>query len=325
MSEMLSPDKIASLVEAAKTGDLPDAGASSSNGRQRQRLRTVDFSRPTKFTTEQQRRITRAAETFCQTANTRLSAELRIQMEFEVLNVAQLTWSAAQNQLPHGSLTALIDVDPTNTRLLFALEQSFVLTCLESLLGGSTDRAPTLRRLSEIDWSLTRGLLDSILVPMSLVWQELAGVTLSVGELDPPDAAQVASVSEPTLTLLIETRIGKSSYTLALLIPWIAVEPVVGAISGRETKQLMPGAPTSPIQKAMSGVPVTLRAEVASIELPVTEILGLKPGSVVRFGTRAEDGIVVFAENVKLARAEAGAAGPRRAVQIRGGGEGSHA
>ncbi len=68
----------------------------------------------------------------------------------------------------------------------------------------------------------------------------------------------------------------------------------------------------------MSNVPVTLRAEVASTELSVQEILSLAPGSVLRFSASADEGVTLFAENVKLARAEAGAAGPRRAVQIRG-------
>jgi flagellar motor switch protein FliM len=322
MSELLSPDKIASLVEAAKHGDLPEPGAGSA-ARRSHRLRTVDFSRPTKFGTEQQRRITRAAETFCQTANTRLSAELRIPIEFEILNTVQLTWSAAQNQLPPGTLSALIEVEPISTRMLLAAEQSFVLMCLEALLGGSTERPPRERRLTEIDWSLTNRLFESIVHPLSLVWQELGGVTLSVGEIDPPDAAQIASVSEPTLTLLLEARINKHSFALALLIPWIAVAPIVGAISGREPSRPMLGQPTSPIQRAMSNVPVRLRAEVASIELSVQDILALAPGSVLRFGARAEDGVTLFAENVKLARGEAGAAGRRRAVQIRGP-EGSH-
>lgn len=314
MSELLTADEIASLVEAAKHGDLPD----STVGRRAPRVRMIDFSRPTKFTTEQQRRITRAAETFCQTANTRLSAELRIPIEFEVLNTVQLTWAAAQNQLPPGTLSALLAVEPIDTRMLFAAEQSFVLVCLESLLGGSPDRPPRDRRLTEIDWSLTTRLFESIIHPLSLVWQELGGVTLEVGELDPPDAAQVASVSEPTLTLLLEARINKQSFSLALLIPWLAIEPVVGAISGREAARPGLGQPASPIQRAMSAVPVTLRAEVASLELAVEEILALGPGSVVRFGTRAEDGVTLFAENVKLARGEPGVAGPRRAIQIRG-------
>ena len=72
------------------------------------------------------------------------------------------------------------------------------------------------------------------------------------------------------------------------------------------------------MQRAMSDVPVTLRAEVASVALSVHEILALAPAAWCRFGARAEDGVTLFAENVELARADPGAAGPRRAIQIRG-------
>ena len=57
----------------------------------------------------------------------------------------------------------------------------------------------------------------------------------------------------------------------------------------------------------MAGVPVTLRAEVAAIEVPIEQILSLGPGSLIRLGTQADQGITVFAENVKLARAQPGA------------------
>jgi flagellar motor switch protein FliM len=318
MAELLTPDKIAALVEAAKQGQLPEA-SSGPIQRRGHRLRTVDFSRPTKFSADQQRRITRATETFCQTANTRLSSELRWPVEFEVLNTVQLTWSAAQNQLPPNSLSVLIDVEPIGTRMLLAAEQSFVLMALECLLGGSPDRQPRERRLSEIDWSLTRRLFESILHPLSLVWQELGGVTLNAGEIDPHDASQVASVSEPTFTVLMECRLNKQSFSLALLIPWIAIEPVVQVISGLEPGKDSGASPqVPPMQRPMSGVPVTLRAEVASVDVPVQEILALAPGSVVRFGVRAEDGVMLYAENVKLARAQPGSNGPRRAVQICG-------
>ena len=65
-------------------------------------------------------------------------------------------------------------------------------------------------------------------------------------------------------------------------------------------------------------MPVTLRAEVASVDLEVSEILSLVPGSIVKFGVPADDGVMLYAENVKLARAQPGSHGPRRAVQICG-------
>jgi flagellar motor switch protein FliM len=318
MSENLTPDKIAALVDAAKNGQLPDAAGQKAQ-RRSHRLRTVDFSRPTKFSADQQRRISRAMETFCQTANTRLSSELRMPVELEMINTVQLTWSAAQHQLPVNSLSVLLEVAPIGTRMLLTAEQSFVLAGLESLLGGSPDRPPRERRLSEIDWSLTRRLFESIVHPLSLVWQELGGVTLTAGEIDPHDAGQAASVSEPTFAVMIECRLAKQSFALALLIPWIAIEPVVETISGRgERHPAEDLASASPMQRAMSPVPVTLRAEVGSIELEVRDILALVPGSIVKFGAPAEDGVMLYAESVRLARAQPGSHGPRRAVQICG-------
>jgi flagellar motor switch protein FliM len=318
MSELLTPDKIAALVDAAKQGQLPEAGATQKSTRRGHRLRTVDFSRPTKFTSDQARRIMRATETFCQTANTRLSTELRTPVELELINTVQLTWSAAQAELPPNSLSLVLDVAPIGTRMLLTAEQGFVLAGLEALLGGSPERTPKERRLSEIDWSLTRRLFESIVHQLSAVWHELGGVTLSAGEIDPHDAGQVASVSEPTFTVLLECRIAKQSFSMAMLIPWAAIEPVEGAISGRDLRHDDLVQSASPMQRAMSDVPVTLRAEVASVDLEVSEILSLVPGSIVKFGVPADDGVMLYAENVKLARAQPGSHGPRRAVQICG-------
>lgn len=316
MSEILTPEQIAALVEAAKQGQLPEAGADQKVVRRSHRMRTVDFSRPTKFSAEQQRRISRATETFCLTAGTRLSSELRWPIEFELLNTVQLTWSAAQAQLASNSLAALVEVEPIRTRMMLCAERSFVLSSVEALLGGSPERPPRERRLSEIDWSLTTRLFDTLVHQLSLVWQELAGVTLTAGEIGDHDSNQVASVSEPTFTLLIECRVAKQSFALAILIPWVAVAPIERKISGRESKGERDPRLAAPMQRAMSMVPVMLRAEVASVELDVRDILALQSGSVVEFATRAQDGITLYAENVELARAQPGSHGPRRAVQI---------
>lgn len=319
MSELLTPDKIAALVDAAKQGQLPDGAAGQRPGRRGHRLRTVDFNRPTKFSADQQRRITRSTEAFCQTANTRLSTELRVPVELEVINTVQLTWAAAQTQVPSNSLSVVLDVVPAGTQMLLTAEQSLVLVALECLLGGSPERPPRERRLSEIDWSLTRRLFESLLQPLSFVWQELGGVSLALGEIDPHDAGQIASVSEPTFTILIECRIAKQSFALGLLIPWIAIEPFVATISGLEPgRDQEDRARTEPIRRAMSGVPVRLRAEVASLDMPVSEILALTPGSIIKFGAPVDNGVMLYAENVKLARAQPGSHGPRRAVQICG-------
>jgi flagellar motor switch protein FliM len=316
MSEILNPDQIAALVEAAKQGQLPDQASSSS--RRRHRVRTVDFSRPTKFTNDHQRRIARAVDTFCQTAATRLSAELRWPIELEAINTTQVTWSGAQSLLPANSLSVILDVQPIGTRMLLSAEQAFVLMAIECFLGGSPDRPPRERRLTEIDWSLTHRLFDSIITQLSLVWQDLAGLNLVSREIElHNDSGQVASVSEPTLVVVIESRVNKLSSMIALLIPWIAIEPVATRIAGRQLSDGLDLHGGSDIRRAMSAVPVTLRAEVAAVELPVSEVLALTQGSVVHLGAPAQQGVSLFAENVRLGNGQPGANGGRRAIQVR--------
>ena len=141
MSQSLTPEQIAALVEAAKQGDLHDDAPAAAQ-RRAPRLRTMNFARPTKFTSDQERRLSRSLESFCRTASTRLSAELRVPIELEVIASTQLTWSTAQSQLPSNSVCAVIDINPIDTQMLMSAELSFVLCALEALLGAAPDHAP---------------------------------------------------------------------------------------------------------------------------------------------------------------------------------------
>jgi flagellar motor switch protein FliM len=52
--QVLSADAIAALVDAAREGRLPEEAPTP---QRRRRMRAVDFTRPTKFTSDQERRL----------------------------------------------------------------------------------------------------------------------------------------------------------------------------------------------------------------------------------------------------------------------------
>jgi flagellar motor switch protein FliM len=315
MNDTLNSDQIAALFEAAKAGEVPESTPITS--RRQQRMRAVDFSRPTKFTTDHQRRITRAIDAFCLGAATRLGAELRTSVEFETLNTTQVTWAAAQALLPAHSLAVIIVLEPLGTRALLTIESQFVLTAIEGLLGGTTDRAQKPRRFSEIDWMLSRRLVESIVHQLSAAFHELGGnLSFTVEDIaEQTDATSIASVSEPTFVVMVEARIAGHSTAVSVLVPWITIDPIADLIAGRDTRPVGLHE-DSGMEKALAAAPVTIRAEVASLDLPVADVLSLEPGSVIRLGASAADGVSLFAENVRIARAQPGANGVRRAVQI---------
>jgi flagellar motor switch protein FliM len=288
VSQSLTPEQIAALVEAAKQGELQDDAPAQAQ-RRSPRLRTVNFARPTKFTSDQERRLSRSLESFCRTASTRLSAELRVPIELEVIASTQLTWSTAQSQLPSNSVCAVLEVSPIDTRVLMSAELSFVLCALEALLGAAPDHAPKDRRLTEIDWALSRRLFHTM-----------------VGQL--------------SLSLTVEARIARTSSTLSLLVPYCAIAPVAAAFSQRDGAGPATNAEDAgeAVDAALRAVEIMMRAEVADTHMAVEDVLALKPGDVLRLDRQAASGITLFADQVPVHRARPGRSGRKRAAQVLG-------
>jgi flagellar motor switch protein FliM len=313
-TEILSADRIAELFEQGAQG----AGARPAGARRGVKVRPVDFSRPTKFTAEQERRVARSLEAFCRAASTRLSAELRVALDLEVINTNQLNWASAHGGLPGDAICALLDARPMNSTLLLAVERPFVLQAIDLLLGGTVDVAPKERRLTEIDWALAEHVIASLVRQLTVIWQDIAGVELTLGRLESHmETAQVAPVSEPTLGLTIEARLGKGSTTMTLLIPHEGVESIIDAFSGDDGSGREDGDPLKEVMRgAVSRVDVTLRAEVAAVELTAAELLALRPGDTLPLERPADQGVTLFADGIPVCRARPGRSGRRRAVQV---------
>jgi flagellar motor switch protein FliM len=313
--DVLSNDQVAALVAAAEGGTMPDAEPRQKRSR---RVRTVDFTRPTKFTKDQQRRLELAHDTFCQTASSRLSAELRVPMRLEVIDLAQLTWGNALAEVPDPSVSAIIELEPHGTKLMMTMELPLILSLIERVLGGPVGKRVPARKLSDIDRALAGHIVEQLLDQLSVTWNDLADCKLRLRDLElQPETVQLASLSEPTLCVSIEARMDRDASAILFLIPYRSVEPVADRLDEDAYDDNVADQDSSErMHKALSGVDVQLRAEVAHMELAADEVLSLQPGDVLRFGRPAEAGVTIFADETPVYRARPGRHGNRRAVQV---------
>jgi flagellar motor switch protein FliM len=286
------------------------------------RIRALDFSQPTKFTTELRRRIARALDMFSESLGAWLAGELKAEVDVTLTDISQHTWAAAKAQLPADSIAVAVHAVAVERPMLMSVELPLVLQALECLLGGEAKHAPVERHLTEVDWVLTRGVLDSVVLQLSGAWQELGGTELRRGELDlEGDAGVLTPIGEPTLSVSLETKIDELSSTLVLLIPWGAIEPFTESIrgSGREPRADPLGA--GALRRSVAGAQVLLRAEVGSLQMPIERMLSLGPGALLALEQRAEDGVLLFAEGISLGRGRPGCSGLRRAVKLSSAGD----
>jgi flagellar motor switch protein FliM len=316
---VLSEEEVAALVAAAKDGQLPETSAHPPVSRRR-RVRKIDFTRPSKFTSDQQRRLERAHENFCRSVSTRMSAELRIPISVELIDTAQLTWANALEEIPARSVSCIVEVAPIDGRVLITAELTLLLSLLERVLGGQPGDRPSERSLTEVDRALIGRLFQTVLDELSISFGDVADLQFGLIDLETERApAQLAPLSEPTLAITFEFKLLRTSSTMVLLIPHRAIEPILKVAPATQQENELAASAVAAVGEAMGEVVVQLRAEVGSVELPLAGVLALRPGDILRLDGAAEEGAVtLYADAVPLHRAKLGRHGRRRAVGVLG-------
>jgi flagellar motor switch protein FliM len=105
---------------------------------------------------------------------------------------------------------------------------------------------------------------------------------------------------------------------ITLILPHTSVEKIMPKLEqGHYGTSQIDEQSTAAMHDAVGDVDMELRAEVGSIEIPLDEVLAMKPGDVVRLRRPASKGIVLYAGDVPAHVGDPGRNGNARAVQIR--------
>jgi len=290
----------------------------------RHRVREVDFRRPNKFNREQVRRLEHAHDGFCQSASSRLSAELRSELQLSVDGTDQLPYSVVMGEeVSRHAFVSVLRIDTLGTELALIIDMPLAQRLVQRLLGGSPhapgDQPAT--SLTAVETAVARRAVASLVESLSSTWMDLAQVSLSMaGTSTNPTQVQLVPSSEPTLILNISAAIDGVASVITLLLPHRSVEPIMhhfeqGAMYGPPTdadarnRELM--------RSAVGEVDVEVRAEAGAVKLPLADVLAMKPGDTIRLRRPVERGVTLCVGDVEAYEAAPGRNGNLRAVQVR--------
>lgn len=301
--------------------------AATSPAPRRHRVREVDFRRPNKFNREQVRRLEHAHDGFCQSAASRLSAELRSELQLAVLGTDQLPYSVVMGEevAPH-SFVSVLRIDSLGTELALIMDMPLAQSLVQRLLGGSAvavgpDVAPPTT-LTAVEAAVARRAVASLVESLSSAWLDLAQVSLSMaGTSTNPTQVQLVPSSEPTLILNISAAIDGVASIITLLLPHRSVEPIMHHFE----QGAMYGPPSDAdarnrdrMRSAVGEVDVEIRAEAGAVNIPLADVLALKPGDTLRLRRPVHRGVTLCVGEVEAYEAAPGRNGNLRAVQVRG-------
>ncbi|HEY1597302.1 MAG TPA: FliM/FliN family flagellar motor switch protein [Thermoleophilaceae bacterium] len=284
------------------------------------RVREIDFRRPSKFNREQVRRIEVAHENFCQSASSRLSAELRTELQLGVLNTDQLPYGVVMaEEVPRQALVNLLRVEPLGTEVALIMDLPLALALVARLLGGHGGPSGQPTSLTDVELTVAHRAVTSLVEALSSTWDDLAAVNLELsGHSISPMTVQIVSPNEPTLLLNISAMIDGLMSIMTLVIPHSAVEKIMAKLEqGHYGPALIDDQSSAAMHDAVGDVDMELRAEAGAISIPLADVLGMKAGDVVHLRRPASKGVVLYAGDVAAHVGDAGRNGNARAVQIR--------
>jgi flagellar motor switch protein FliM len=294
-------------------------------GVRRHRVREVDFRRPNKFNREQVRRLEHAHDGFCQSASSRLSAELRSELQLGVLGTDQLPYSVVMGEeVARHSFVSVLRIDTLGTELALILDMPMAHALVQRLLGGSghpIGKESPATSLTAVEAAVARRAVSSLVESLSSTWMDLAQVSLSMaGTSTNPTQVQLVPSSEPTLILNVSATLDGVVSVMTLLLPHRSVEPIQhhfenGAMFGppsdadARNRDLM--------RDAVGAVDVEVRAEAGAVKIPLAEVLALKAGDTLRLRRPVERGVTLCVGDVEAYDATPGRNGNMRAAQVR--------
>ena len=266
------------------------------------------------------RRLEHAHESFCRTASSGLSAELRASLELAVAGSEQLPYGTAMAETDQDSLLAVLNVKPLDTEVAMLIEMPLALRLVDRLLGGGGKPRDVISdSLTDLEVVIVRSAVQSLVEPLSDLARPRRRALRDRLDADEPDDLPARAAQRTRADAAPRGAPRRPRLPIILCLPYRSVEQIVNKLEHRHYEgQKIDAADAGKVRAAISGVDVELRVEAGAVDMKVSEVLDLNVGDVIRLKRPADKGVVVYAGDVPTYVGTPGRNGNARAVQVRG-------
>jgi len=294
MPDILSNDELSDLLAAVDENDGAEKEATFGN----KSVALYDFRRPSRLSRAQVRQLQRLYESALEGLTGALSEGVRAPIEANVLSVKALNYGSFANLLPVPTYVNIFKIEPLGGRGLLTIDIPFCLALVDRLLGGHGHAVEKPRHLTTIELAVLEWPVRLILEQLQRCWHCQPQVTFAsdTRRMD-LSFSQVMHTSETMLRVSFalggEIGTGEAHFC----VPFSVLEQVMafdrlrneslGSASGRTEQD------TLRARENISKVKIAVSAELGSASLTLRELVGLKPGQIVKLNTKANKPIPI--------------------------------
>ncbi len=325
MSDILDQSEIDALLNAVEGGAMGVgiAAYDESEDARGINVQAYDFKRPERVGKEQTRALEILHDAFARNFGASLSGYLRTIVEVSVSHIEQLTYSEFIHSLPNPTCFNLLNSEQLDGQLCLEISPLIVYPIIDRLLGGSNaDLFIPQRPLTQIEQRLIQRITDRATHHLSAAWSQILPTVFTVDDFESnPQLVQIVPPNETVVVIGFELKLGHRAGTMALCIPYQAMEPIMSRVSQQSwltyEKRRGPGDDgVEKLKTGLNGAPVDLRAILAKTRITVSELMALRPGDVITTEKPATGEIVVQIEGKNKFTGKLGQFRHNKAVRV---------
>jgi flagellar motor switch protein FliM len=278
VEKVLNQEEIDAMFRAARGATGASAPA------QQVKYTAWDLSQAGRIKKAQVRAISMLHEGFARTLTHSLGAYLRVVFETNVVSVEQLTFHEFLARIPDFAYSASFNVNPLGVAGVMVLDQSLTFPFIDLLLGGNGAADQEAREITEIEEQILEGVVQILCRELETAWQSLGLQFVSEQRLQPAQIQSLMPPNEKALALSFEIKLPASRGMLNVLFPAVVSNVLLRKLSREVAYQRPHGSAATNewLRSRVLDCPFTVELDATSISVPVSALLQLQPGAVLR-------------------------------------------
>jgi len=305
MAETLSQSEIDALLSALSSGDLEPS----------------DIKRPQKFSKDVIRAVEVIHDNYARIVSNFLTAQLRSNVKVKIESVEQITYEEFIHSIPSTTVLNLFRMPPLDGQIILETNEEFVLRIFDVLAGGSGDKKPKFKELTDIEKNIIKHVNQEMISKLKLAWEDVMEVEPILDSIETnPALNQILAPNEPVALVTFSVDMFDTSLLINICIPYLSIEKVLDNLviknwfsttdneQGEEVK--------ANINKTIKNVDVAMKAVLGETKISVNDFLNLFTGDIVTLDRSYDSTVDIYVEDELLFKAKPGLKGKNKAVQI---------
>lgn len=325
MNEILSNEEIDTLlqmfrsegaaIEPERAVGVPVASpAATPSGRV---VSPVDLLKPNRLGREQLRGIERYFESAGKLLSATISDKLRLDARCDCVAVEQLRFDSWLQQLPGPVSIYVLQLEPFRQPALFTASTSLLYGAVDRILGGSGKVQKVPKDFTAAEHTVAEALIGPCLDRICDSLAEVVKLKWSVqNRFCNPSMAQILPSQDVVLSVYFQVTGEFLIGDLRLVIPFIALEPLLERFCRDAVSSLEPGALREKVSTTVRDVPLDLAVELGGARIRLRQLLELQPGDVIPLLSRLGEPAVVPVMGRAKFTGQVGRIGNRMGIQV---------